>query len=162
MPSTLLPASMLLRIGGQEFSTWRIYSGQLQNKRKLQQVPAVGLGPRPLNTSASAPGAPPTPEEPAAPIKVQTLQARSGHEAPHLPRLAPEYRRPGRRIKQPLRLSQVSPKSPSPLHAILDPEQGSTKTCHRNQPSQQTYHPTTEHLSSFLPWGRVTRKSWIR
>lgn len=106
----------------------RTAPGQLQNKRKLQQEPAVGPAPRPLNTSSSPPGAPPTPEEAAAPIKAQTPQAMSGHEAPQLPRLAPACRRPGRRIKQPLRLSEVSPKSPSPLHAILDPEQGSTKT----------------------------------
>lgn len=104
--STLLRASMLLRIRCQESSSWRMESGPLQNKRKLQQMPAVGLGPLPLNTSASAPGAPPTREEPWATVDLQTLESRSCHEALHLPRLPPENRTPGTRPQETYRTQQ--------------------------------------------------------
>lgn len=162
MPSTLLPASMLLRIGCQEFSTWRIYSGQLQKKRKLQQVPAVGLGPGSLNTSVSAPGAPPTAGEPEAPIKVQTLKQGQATKlrTSHASRLSagdPDA------DSSNLSDSAKSPQSlPVPCTPFWTQNMEAQKKCPRNQPSQQTYHPTTEHLRSFLAWGRVTRKSWIR
>ena len=67
-PPTSMQPSILPRMACQESSSpWRIYSEHLQNKQELPQVPGSASGgcePCPLNTSASAPVAPPTPKWP--------------------------------------------------------------------------------------------------
>jgi len=74
---------------------------------QLQQMPAVGLGPLPLNTSASAPGALPTRKELWATVVLQILESRSCHEALLLQRLPPENRRPGTRPQETYQTQQT-------------------------------------------------------
>jgi len=111
--------------------------GPLQSKCKLQQMPAVGLGPLPLNTFASAPGAPPTRKEPWATVVLQTLESRSCHDALHLPRLPPENRRHGTRPEETSQTQQSLSQSLAVPYVPFWTQNKEAKKCPRNQPSNR-------------------------
>lgn len=100
-------------------------------------MPAVGLGPLPLNTSLSAPGAPPTRKEPWATVDSRPLN--QGHattlytcHTSHLRTGDPEQD-----LKKPIRLSKVSPKVSQSLACHSGHRTRKHKKCPRNQPSSR-------------------------
>lgn len=100
-------------------------------------MPAVGLGPLPLNTSLSAPGAPPTRKEPWATVDSRPLN--QGHattlytcHTSHLRTGDPEQD-----LKKPIRLSKVSPKVSQSLACHSGHRTRKHNKCPRNQESSR-------------------------